>query len=97
MVFKPPSLWCFVIATCAKIVTLINSKKRVQLSFPGGGAVVHNLLGNAGDAGDQGLIPGSGGVPGGGHGQRNMVGYSPWGGQESDTTERLTLSHTSVY
>ena len=73
MVFKPPSLWYFVIATCAKIVTLTNSKKRVQLGFPGSGAVVKNLLANAGDAGDQGLIPGSGGAPGGGHGQRSMA------------------------
>ena len=23
------------------------------------------------------------------HGQRNLVGYSPWGGKESDMTERL--------
>ena len=23
------------------------------------------------------------------HGQRNLVGYSPWGRKESDTTERL--------
>ena len=23
------------------------------------------------------------------HGQRSLVGYSPWGGKESDTTERL--------
>ena len=23
---------------------------------------------------------------------RNLVGYSPWGGKESDTTERLTFS-----
>ena len=26
------------------------------------------------------------------HGQRNLVGYSPWGHKELDTTERLTLS-----
>ena len=25
------------------------------------------------------------------HGQRNLVGYSPWGRKESDTTEQLTL------
>ena len=81
MVFKPSSLWYFVIATCAKIVTFTNSKKRVQLGFPGSGAVVKNLLASAGDAGDQGLIPGSGGAPGRGHGQRSMVGYRPWDGQ----------------
>ena len=27
--------------------------------------------------------------PGKSHGQRSLVGYSPWGGEESDTTERL--------
>ena len=25
------------------------------------------------------------------HGQRNLVGYSPWGHRELDTAERLTL------
>ena len=28
-------------------------------------------------------------LPGKSHGQRSMVGYSPWGRKESDTTERL--------
>jgi len=28
-------------------------------------------------------------LPGKSHGQRNLVGYSPWGRKESDTTERL--------
>ena len=31
-------------------------------------------------------------LPGEFHGQRNLVGYSPWGRKESDTTEQLTLS-----
>ena len=30
-------------------------------------------------------------LPGESHGQRSLVGYSPWGPKESDTTERLTL------
>ena len=30
-------------------------------------------------------------LPGESHGQRSLVGYSPWGHQESDTTEWLTL------
>ena len=30
--------------------------------------------------------------PGEFHGQRSLVGYSPWGRKESDMTERLTLS-----
>ena len=30
-------------------------------------------------------------LPGKSHRERNLVGYSPWGRKESDTTERLTL------
>ena len=30
-------------------------------------------------------------LPGKSHGQRSLVGYSPWGHKESDTTERLHL------
>ena len=29
-------------------------------------------------------------LPGDSHGQRSLVGYSPWGHKESDTTEGLT-------
>ena len=58
------------------------------------------------NAGELGLIPGLGRFPGGGHGnpfqysclenprgQRSLVGYSPRGRRESDTTERLS-THT---
>ena len=31
-------------------------------------------------------------LPGEFHGQRRLVGYSPWGCKESDMTERLSLS-----
>ena len=31
-------------------------------------------------------------LPGEFHGQRSLVGYSPWGGKELDTTEQLTLA-----
>ena len=54
------------------------------------------------NAGDQGSIPGSGRSPGEGNGnplqyscleksqgQRSLVGYSPWGCKQSDTTEWL--------
>ena len=54
------------------------------------------------NAGDSGLIPGSGRSPGGGHdkpppaflpgeshGQGGLMDYSPWGRRESDTTERV--------
>ena len=33
-------------------------------------------------------------LPGKSHGWRSLVGYSPWGRKESDTTEWLTLSFT---
>ena len=63
--------------------------------------VVKNLPGNAGDIRNTGLIPGLGRSPGGSrawqptpvflpgkfHGQRSLVGCSPWGHKESDTTE----------
>ena len=54
------------------------------------------------NAGDLGSIPGLGRTPGGGHGnslqyfclenprERNLVGYSPWGHKESNTTEGLS-------
>ena len=55
-------------------------------------------------AGDPSSSPGSGrcpwrrawqptpvSLPGESHGQRSLVGCSPWGRKESDTTERLTL------
>ena len=32
-------------------------------------------------------------LPGGFHGQRNLVGCSPWDCRESDTTEQLTHTH----
>ena len=69
--------------------------------FPGGSdskASVYN-------AGDRGSIPGSGRstgegngnpltpvlLPGKSHGQRSLVGYSPWGRKESDTTEQRSF------
>ena len=36
--------------------------------------------------------PTPGFLPGKFHGQRSLVGYSPWGHKESDMTERLTLA-----
>ena len=67
--------------------------------------VVKNLPANAGDMREAGSIPGSGRSPGGGHGNplqysclenpmdipRSLMGYSPWGRKELDTTERLHL------
>ena len=63
---------------------------------------------NAGDTGHVGLIPGLGGSPGGGkwqfspvflseksHGQRCLMGYSPWGRKELAMTYRLNNSNNS--
>ena len=62
--------------------------------------MVKNPPDNAGDIIDMGLIPGLGRSPGGGHGnplqcsclenphgQRSLVGYSPYRHKKSDTTE----------
>ena len=36
-------------------------------------------------------------LPGKFHGQRSLVGYSPWGHKESDRTEWLTHTHTHTH
>ena len=44
------------------------------------------------------LIPGQSTpalLPGKFHGQRSLIGFSPWGHKESDMTERLSLSLSS--
>ena len=69
-----------------------------KLNFPGGS----DGKASAYNAGNVGSIPGSGRSPGEGNsnplqysclenptGRRSLVGYSPWGHKESDTTERL--------
>ena len=69
--------------------------------------IVEMVKKSACNAGDPGLIPGSGRMefppwrrellptavflPGEFHGQRRLVDYSPQGPKESDTTEQLTL------
>ena len=35
--------------------------------------------------------------PGKSHGQKSLVGYSPWGPIEMDTTEQLTHTHTHTH
>ena len=62
--------------------------------------VVKDLPASAGNVRDASSIPGSGRCPGGGHGnplqysclekphgQRSLLGYSPWGHLELDMTE----------
>ena len=68
--------------------------------------MVKNLPASAGGIRDVGSVPGLGRssaerngyplpvfLPGESHGQRSLVGYSPWGGKESDMTEQLSM-HT---
>ena len=75
----------------------------IFLGFPGGSEVKASAC----NAGDLGSIPGSGRfpwrrkwqptpvfLPGESHGQRSLVGYSPRGCKESDTTEQLYIHFT---
>ena len=83
----------FVSVTC-------KSLEYLYLTKGGLAEVVKNPPANARDIRDAGLIPGLGRSPGGGHGNplqysclenphgpRSLAGCSPWGSEESDTTE----------
>ena len=85
---------------CMK-ATMVFSKILVWKDFPGDS----DSKGSAYNAGDPGSIAGLGRSPGEvngnslqyyclekSYGQRNLVGYSPWGRKESDMTERLHFS-----
>ena len=78
-----------------------------MLIFPGGSDGKASAY-NAYHVGDPGSIPGAGRSPGEGngnplqvslpgkpHGWWNLVGYSPWGRKESDTTSRLRFTSLS--
>ena len=77
-----------------------------DMGFPSGPGV-KNLPTNAGDMGSipgWGRSPGEGNsnppavfLPGESHGQRSLVGYSPWGRKESDTTEATNIHTPSLY
>ena len=71
------------------------------MGFPGGS----DGRESAHDARDLSLLPGLGRSPREGkgyphlysrlenpHGQRSLVGYSPWGHKESDTTKQLSIA-----
>ena len=76
-----------------------NMYTQKEEGFPDG-SVVKNLPAKAGDVRDASSSPGLGRCPGGqptpvllpgeSHGQRSLVGCSPWDCKELDTTERLT-------
>ena len=50
------------------------------------------LVSGLGTSPEEGWQPTPVFLPGESHGQRSLVGYSPWGRKESDTTEQLILS-----
>ena len=75
------------------------------MGFPGGSDGKESAY----SVGDLGSIPGLGRSPGEGHGsplqysclnnphgQRSLVGYSPWGRKESDMTEQLSMAPYSL-
>ena len=80
---------------------------RENQGFPGGSDGKESAC----NVGDLGSIPGLGRFPGGGHGnpfqysclenphgQKSLVGYSPWGCKESDTSELLRAAqHIFTY
>ena len=71
---------------------------KAQMGFPGASDSKESTC----NVGDLDSIPGLGRCPGGGygnplqyskpHGQKSLVGYSPWGCKESDMSERLSKS-----
>ena len=76
-------------------IAVLTVSLQSSLDFPGASDSKESTC----NAGDLGLIPGLGRSPGGGlgnplqysclenpHGQRSLVGCSPWGHKESDTT-----------
>ena len=75
-----------------------------ELGFPDGSAETESAC-SAGDTRELGSIPGVGkspwgrewlptpvSLPGESHGQKSLVGYSPQGCKELDTTEQLSTS-----
>ena len=78
----------------------------IYRDFPGGPDGKESAC----NAGGLGLLPGLGKSPGGGHGnplqhaslekphgQRSLVGYSPWGCEESDMTEQLNTARARAH
>ena len=80
----------------------LDMTEQVTRGFPGGISGKQPPPASAGDTRDIGLIPGLGRSPRGGngdpvslpgklHGQRRLVGYSPWSHKETDMTEGLSM------
>ena len=86
-IWKVEDTWCYLSK---------SFRAKLESGFPGGSEVKVSAC----NAGDLGLIPGSGRLPGEGngnplqysclenpYGQRSLAGYSLWGHKESDTIE----------
>ena len=98
--------WCAAVCGVAKGQTQLSdwTITTTLVLASQGVLVVKNLPANAGDTRDADSIPGLGRSSGVGngthssilawkfHGQRSLVGYSPWSHKELDTTEWLTLN-----
>ena len=94
------------------LIMLTISIVNIKTGFPSG-SVVKNQLAHAWDAGDVGSDPWVRKIfwkrkqqptpvflPGKSHGQRSLVGYSPWGHKVSDTAEQLSVhacTHTHTH
>ena len=91
---------------CILLSQALSSDNNIYIASPGGSNGKESTC----NAGDLGSIPGLGRSPEGGHGnplqnsclensheQRSLVGYSPWGLRELDTTEQLSTAQHSSY
>ena len=84
-------------------IYIYNNFYVLYVGFPGGSMVKKTPA----NAGEMSLIPGSGRfpgrehgnppvfLPGESHGERSLVGYSPYYGKESDTTE--VIEHARMH
>ena len=95
---------------CTVLACLIYTNTVIYMGLPSGSGV-KNLPANAWDARDMDIIPGSERfpwrrkwqptpifLPWESHGQRSLVGYSPCGHKESNTTEWLNIhTHTHTH
>ena len=97
-------IFCKWILTACACLLFFFFKHSLFWGFPGSLVSKESIC----SAGDPSSIPGFGKIPwrrkwkptpvflpGESHGQRCLVGYSPWGHKESDMTEQLTQSYLS--
>ena len=99
--------WCFSIIFIKALSPYKASLSLLRVSQVA--LILKNPPANVGDIRDTGSIPGLGRfpsrkarqhtpvfLPGEFHGHRSLMGYSPWGRKELDTTEPLTFTLSSL-